>query len=142
MVYKDAEIVDCDMNQHVSNVIFARWFQIARNSYFQTVERPNGMFFVIAKIVIEYKQEIFAPDRICLRTRVRKLGNKSIEIYSEISSEKNGYEKIAASAIQTMICAMREDSKDPKSKTVRIPEKLRESIAKFERKEEWLASKL
>jgi len=72
---------DTDRQGHVNNAVFATLFETGRVGVFHEGEAPlvmKGFSFVIARIVIDYRAELFWPGRVEIGTGVKKVGNSSV----------------------------------------------------------------
>jgi acyl-CoA thioester hydrolase len=71
---------DTDRQGHVNNAVFATLFETGRVHVFHEGETPllaAGFSFVIARIVIDYRAELFWPGRVEIGTGVKAVGNSS-----------------------------------------------------------------
>jgi acyl-CoA thioester hydrolase len=71
------------MNGHVNNATFAVLCESGRVNLFRTGlghEDRKDTFFVIAKLVIEFRGELYYPGRVRTGTWVRHLGRTSLEL--------------------------------------------------------------
>lgn len=123
--------VDIDAFGHVNNAIFASYYETARVAYFDEVLglrinwKKNGL--ILAKNILEYKLPVYLRDTIFCRTKVVKLGNKSIEIFNELVRKNNKNEEVVASAHGILVCYDYE-----KNETIEIPSEWRELIQRKE----------
>jgi acyl-CoA thioester hydrolase len=72
---------DTDRQGHVNNAVFATLFETGRVHVFHEGETPllvAGFSFVIARIVIDYRAELFWPGLVEIGTGVTKIGNSSM----------------------------------------------------------------
>lgn len=72
---------DTDANGHINNSAFAVFCESGRVNYLREALRPveeNGGFFVVAKLTIEFRAELFYPGRVRCGTWVSKLGRSSL----------------------------------------------------------------
>src|SRR3954471_16180972 len=68
---------DTDMNGHVNNAVFAVLAESGRVNLFRTQlgeDEREGCYFVIARLLIEFKAELHYPGRVSTGTWIRHLG--------------------------------------------------------------------
>jgi acyl-CoA thioester hydrolase len=78
---------DTDRQGHVNNAVFATLFETGRVSVFHDPARPllkPGFSFVIARIAIDYRAEIFWPGTVEIGTAVKSIGNSSVTFYQAL----------------------------------------------------------
>ena len=81
---------DTDMNGHVNNAVFAVLAESGRVNLFRTRLGENereGTYFVVAKLVIEFKAELHYPGRVRTGTWIRHLGRTSLGLAQVIETE-------------------------------------------------------
>jgi len=84
---------DTDRQGHVNNAVFATLFETGRVGVFHEGEAPlvmKGFSFVIARIVIDYRAELFWPGRVEIGTGVKKVGNSSDVLAGAVSGGETG----------------------------------------------------
>jgi acyl-CoA thioester hydrolase len=72
---------DLDINRHVNNSVFATLCESGRVNLFRTQfgeDESGDGFFVIARLLIEFKAELHYPGRVRTGTWVRHVGRTSI----------------------------------------------------------------
>jgi acyl-CoA thioester hydrolase len=72
---------DTDRQGHVNNAVFATFLETGRVSIFHDPQRkliPPGGAFVIARLTLDYRAEVFWPNDIAIGTAVKELGRSSI----------------------------------------------------------------
>jgi acyl-CoA thioester hydrolase len=72
---------DLDINRHVNNSVFSVLCESGRVNLFRTrfgEDETGDGYFVIARLVIEYKAELHYPGRVRTGTWVRHVGRTSI----------------------------------------------------------------
>jgi acyl-CoA thioester hydrolase len=72
---------DTDRQGHINNAVFATLFETGRVSVFHDPAQPllaPGRSFVIARIIIDYKAELFWPGTVEIGTAVKAVGNSSV----------------------------------------------------------------
>ncbi|MGZ6143774.1 MAG: acyl-CoA thioesterase [Myxococcales bacterium] len=83
---------DMDSFGHVNNVVYLRWFESARITYFERAGILAGMPDVgpiQARQVIDYRLPLTYPDRLLVSTTVTKLGNTSFTMGLRLRSHAN-----------------------------------------------------
>lgn len=81
---------DTDMNGHVNNAVFAVLAESGRVNLFRTrlgEDEREGSYFVIARLVIEFKTELHYPGRVRTGTWIRHLGRTSLGLGQVIETE-------------------------------------------------------
>jgi acyl-CoA thioester hydrolase len=72
---------DADRQGHVNNAVFATFLESGRVSILHDPKRkliPPGSAFVIARLILKYRAEVFWPNDIAIGTAVKKLGRSSL----------------------------------------------------------------
>jgi acyl-CoA thioester hydrolase len=72
---------DLDINRHVNNSVFSVLCESGRVNLFRTrfgEDETGDGYFVVAKLVIEFKAELHYPGRVRTGTWVRHVGRSSI----------------------------------------------------------------
>ena len=81
---------DTDKNGHVNNSVFAVMCESGRVNLFATKLDPQlrpGTFFVIARLVIDFRAELHYPGRVDTATWVSRMGRSSIGLKQAIFGE-------------------------------------------------------
>ena len=79
---------DIDMMGHVNNAVYQNYFDFGKVQYFNTVLgkdvdwQENGL--VLAKITIEYFSPVLLDDNLCIRSRISRIGTKSLDMVQEL----------------------------------------------------------
>ena len=98
---------DLDAMGHVNNATFLTFLEEARFAYFREVlkrDRDNLNFeAIIARIEIDYKNQICLGDKVVVYTRCPRIGEKSGDIENLIVVEKETENKIASSALSKLV---------------------------------------
>ena len=71
---------DTDLNGHVNNAAFAVFCESGRVNLLRGTlgpTRERGAYFVIAKLVVEYRAELLFPGRVRSGTWIRSVGRTS-----------------------------------------------------------------
>ncbi len=123
---------DQDAYGHVNNVVYLRWCESARVAYLERIgmwvdSSPNGLATILANVSCDYRRPLTYPDTVRIGARVTKIGNSSFRMEHAIYSETQ--QVIAAEAHSTIVVL------DYATKrTIRVPDPVREAIAKLEGK--------
>ena len=78
---------DVDKFGHVNNTIYFQFYDSGKTDYVSTVCKDydwNQYAIFVVKIEVEFFAQIKSDDRIAVRTRTAKLGNKSFHLVQEI----------------------------------------------------------
>lgn len=123
---------DLDAMGHVNNAAYLSYLEEARISYFNKVFNipKNNLSFgaVIARIEIDYLNQIKLGDEVEVYTRCLKIGNKSSDVDHLIVIQKNHQKIIAAHSLTKLV------SFDySKGVSVPIPQRIKEIIEEFEK---------
>jgi acyl-CoA thioester hydrolase len=88
---------DTDANGHVNNTLFSVLCESGRVTMFRLrfdPTLPPNRFFVIARLAIDFRAELFYPGRVRTGTWLTKLGRTSVSLAQAIVAD----ERIAAEA--------------------------------------------
>jgi acyl-CoA thioester hydrolase len=72
---------DTDRQGHINNAVFVTFLETGRVAMLEAGERPlreAGFSFVIARLILDYRAEIFWPGTVEIGTAVKTIGNSSI----------------------------------------------------------------
>jgi acyl-CoA thioester hydrolase len=72
---------DTDRQGHINNAVFVTFLETGRVATLEGGEKPlrePGFSFVIARLVLDYRAEIFWPGTVEIGTAVKAIGNSSI----------------------------------------------------------------
>jgi len=105
----DVQWGDVDRMQHVNNVVFFRWMETARTSYFEEIafETHVGkdVYPILASIRCEYRAQLRYPDVIRVECSIVRLGKSSAtHVYRVVSERAGGGDKIVAEGEGTWVC--------------------------------------
>ena len=76
---------DQDSLQHINNVALAQYFEVSRTAFIYDVIRKAGpeametVEFILARVVIDFVNELKYPGRVDVGARITRLGNKSMD---------------------------------------------------------------
>lgn len=74
---------DLDRQGHVNNAVFATYSEIGRVAFMYDPARPlapDGTSFVIARLLIDFRSELFWPGTVEIGTGVLKIGRSSFTL--------------------------------------------------------------
>lgn len=74
---------DVDVQGHVNNVCFARFSETGRVDFvYNTFKEmaPEGCYFVIARLIVDFRREILWPSTVDIGTAVLALGRTSFTL--------------------------------------------------------------
>lgn len=121
---------DIDSLGHVNNSMYQQYFDIGRIDYFDNVlgEKMNWETegLILVNISISFLAQIKQYDSIVVKTKIVKLGNKSLEMKQEIFNGTTGKTASASTSIMVGYCGKKEES-------IPVPKRWRERIISFER---------
>jgi len=122
---------DLDAMGHVNNASYLSYLEEARLAYYNHVLKmdTDNLDFnaVIARIEIDYIDQIRLGDNVEVYTRTAKIGNKSSDVEHLIVVANNGNKKIAAKALTKLVSF---DYR--KNISVPVSEEAKKTIEEFE----------
>jgi len=117
---------------HVNNATFLTFLEEARFAYFSAVLKRDlsnlNFEAIIARIEIDYKNQICLGDKVAVYTRCPRIGEKSGDIENLIVVEKGTENKIAASALSKLVTF---DYK--RGVSIPIPDDVRKALEDYEK---------
>lgn len=120
---------DIDIMEHVNNSVYQNYFDLARSKYFEHVfnQKMNWkeQALVLAKITIEYLNPVYIDEKICVRTKVYKLGNKSLNMVQQLINSDSMELKAENDAVLVAFS-------HKKNNTINLPEHWRKAIRDYE----------
>ncbi len=123
---------DLDAMGHVNNATFLTFLEEARFAYFSAVLKRDlsnlNFEAIIARIEIDYKNQICLGDKVAVYTRCSRIGEKSGDIENLIVVEKGTENKIAASALSKLVTF---DYK--RGVSIPIPDDVRKALEDYEK---------
>jgi acyl-CoA thioester hydrolase len=123
---------DLDAMGHVNNATFLTFLEEARFAYFSAVLKRDlsnlNFEAIIARIEIDYRNQICLGDKVSVYTRCPRIGEKSGDIENLIVVEKETENKIAASALSKLVTF---DYK--RGVSVPIPDDVRKALEDYEK---------
>ena len=121
---------DVDMMGHVNNAVYQNYFDYGKVQYFNSVLgkdvdwQENGL--VLAKITIEYFTPVLLDNNLFIRSKISRLGTKSLDMIQELVDNETG--DIKSTGISVMV-AYNFTTKE----TIPIPQNWRNEIISYER---------
>ncbi len=95
---------DADSFGHVNNTIIQEYFDLGRVFYFRKVfGEPidwNNFRAIIASIKTDFLAQVFLNDKLVVRTKILKIGNKSLTVIQHLVDDK---EEIKATCHSVMV---------------------------------------
>ena len=98
---------DTDMLGHVNNAVFSTYLETGRTQLLRSGDRPmapDGMFFSLARIVLDFRAELIWPGEVEVGTRVVKVGRSSLTLDQALYQDK----KCVATAETVMVLVNRQ----------------------------------
>jgi acyl-CoA thioester hydrolase len=121
---------DVDMLGHVTNSAYPQYFDLGRMAYINEVFGEqmswNREGLILVSISINFLNSIKLYDKVQVRTKVVRIGNKSLEMVQDILNETTSRIAATSRAVLVGYNGMEEVS-------IPIPERWRGQIAKFEK---------
>lgn len=120
---------DLDKLNHVSNSVYQQYFDLGRMAYFDDVfkERiswdPEGL--IVVSIKLDFYKPILLYDKMVVRTKITKIGNKSLTMYQDLFNEDTNEVTSASESIMAAVDYH-------KGESIPIPQRWRERISTFE----------
>ncbi|MBN1988849.1 MAG: acyl-CoA thioesterase [Bacteroidales bacterium] len=120
---------DLDKLNHVSNSVYQQYYDLGRIAYFDDVfkERiswdPEGL--IVVSIKLDFYKAITLYDKMAVRTKIVKIGNKSLTMYQDLYNEDTGE---VTSASESVMAAVDYH----KGESIPMPQRWRERIGAFE----------
>lgn len=121
---------DIDMLGHTTNSVYMQYFDLGRLHYFTNVLkermdwRDEGL--ILVSININYLAQTKLYDELEVRTKVTKLGNKSLEMHQQIYNKTTN--EVAAEGKSTMV-----GYSSSIQQSIPLPTRWREHFANFEK---------
>jgi len=81
--YDQLRYGDTDRQGHVNNAVFSTMYETGRMVVLDRARAcnlPEGTSFVIARITIDFRAELFWPGQVDIGTAVKSIGNSSITL--------------------------------------------------------------
>ena len=106
---------DMDSFGHVNNIIYLKWCETSRVELFcgiwnldalsmKKILDEEGIGPILANFNMNYRTPVISPDTICVKTRIKKIGNTSFGIEHQLTSKNNGSKVVAdADSVVVMV---------------------------------------
>ncbi len=100
---------DIDVLGHVNSAVYLTYFELARVSYFDQLKHDlkidwATMSFVVAKVEMNYIQQVLLEDKIFVSVWVSRMGTKSYDMTCSITRDNNGVETEVAKGLAIIVC--------------------------------------
>ena len=100
---------DLDMLGHVNSAIHFTYFELARVEYFNKLDDEvkidwASLSLVVAKMEMEYKQQILMEDKLFASVWVSRIGTKSFDMQCSITKTENETEIEVAKGTAIIVC--------------------------------------
>ncbi len=80
---------DIDSLGHVNNTIIQEYFDLGRMHYFKSIFKPNINWTkfpaIIASIKTDFASPVFINNKLLVKTKVTKIGNKSMNLIQHLT---------------------------------------------------------
>lgn len=80
-------VSETDGAGHVNNCVIPIWFEAGRRPIFRYLT-PNLLFrdwkAALVNMNVDYVKQTYFQDKVVVRTWIKKIGNKSFQVYEEI----------------------------------------------------------
>ncbi len=121
---------EMDAYGHVNNIVYFRYFETARMTYFQRLNAPEFMSRdplgpILASTSCRFRAPLEFPDRLSVGARIARVDSDRFVMFYAVYSHRQ--ERLAAEGEGTIVCFdYRENRKAP------LPEELKRKIAELE----------
>jgi len=119
---------DTDLQGHINNAVFATFCETGRVSFLfdeQLNLRVPGASFVIARLEIDFRSELFYPGEVDIGTRVLHIGRTSFRLGQGIFHGGT----CAATSVSVLVL-MDDDARKPKPLTPQLRDWLEARLAR------------
>lgn len=121
---------DIDVLGHTTNSVYQQYFDLGRLQYFIDVLKEKMDFqnegLILANISVNYLNPIGLYDSIEVKTKVIRIGNKSLEMLQQVFNTTTNKVAAESKGIMVGFCGS-------KNETISIPERWKERIWNFEK---------
>lgn len=124
---------DIDNLGHVNSAIHFTYFELSRIHYFNALMGKDSRSYwaevsiVVAKVEMNYKQQILLSDTIYSYVWVSRIGTKSFDMTFSLVRDDNGIETEVAIGMATLVCINLKSNQ-----TVPIPDVWKEKMTTAE----------
>jgi acyl-CoA thioester hydrolase len=124
---------EMDAFQHVNNIVYFRYFESARISYFEKLDymtfiEENGIGPILASTQCSFKIPLTYPDRVTVGAKVESIGDERFTMKYVVVS--HNHKKIAALGEGVIVSFNYRENKKTK-----IPDEIRNRIMSLEKNE-------
>ena len=119
---------DTDLQGHVNNAVFATFCETGRVAFLYDEQlnlRGPGASFVIARLEIDYRAELFYPGQVDIGTRVLRIGQTSFRVGQGIFEGTS-----CAATAESVLVLMDDTTRKPKPLTPQLRAWLEGSLAR------------
>lgn len=120
---------DIDQLGHVTNSVYQQYFDLGKMAYFDFVlgERMNFQTegLIVVTLTINFLSSVKLYDDVEVRTKVTRLGNKSLDLLQEIFDKTSG--ETVADCKSVMV-----GFKGETEESIPVPDRWRKKIMDFE----------
>lgn len=83
--------IDQDIMHHVNNVVFSRLFESGRIEFWRKLgqfpfAKDSGL--ILVRVAIDYLRQLHYPDTVKVGTRIKRIGNASVQVRQALFSGK------------------------------------------------------
>ena len=121
---------DLDMLGHTTNSVYMQYFDLGRLHYFLDVLRERMDWrkesLILVSVNVNFIAQVKLYDQVEVRTKVVKLGNKSLELVQQIYNTTSQIIAAEGKSVMVGYCGKDETS-------IPLPSRWREGIIQFEK---------
>ncbi len=97
---------DTDAMGHANNAVYLTWLENARIGYWRRMVGPSANYaevpFVLARAEIDYREPVYAGERLEVGVRLARVGNRSFDLRYRIARVGDGALVAEAKTVQVM----------------------------------------
>lgn len=119
---------DIDQFGHVNNSVYFSFYDLGKTNYFASVCPHvdwNKDAIMVVHIDIDFREQIYASNRIAVQTTVTEIGNKSFHLYQRVVDLQTNQIKCECKSIMVTYDLENQCTK-------KFPDDWRTAISKFE----------
>ncbi len=120
---------DIDQLGHVTNSVYQQYFDLGKMAYFNHVLQERMEFqtegLIVVTLTINFLSSVKLYDDIEVRTKVTRLGNKSLDLLQEIFDKTSGEPVAECKSVMVGFKGETEES-------IPVPDRWRKKIMDFE----------
>lgn len=83
---------DQDIMHHVNNVVFSRLFESSRIEFWRGLGQfpfPKESGLILVRVTIDYMRQLHYPDTVKVGTRIKRIGNASVQVRQALFNGKD-----------------------------------------------------